>query len=110
MIPRPLSFAHLVKVMEFNSVALVRSPPAPTGCMYFIGSSRADSFFPYSSGPVHHLDRYYEDGEMIPVRLINSLAKHLGIDRDQLWRDADALAGQFSEQSDLSPVRISQKR
>jgi hypothetical protein len=105
MIPRPLSFAHLIKVMEFNSISLVRSPPAPNGCLYFIGSSRADSFFPYSSGPVHYLDRCYGDDELMPVKLINSLAKHLRIDRDQFWQDAEALAGRFADQQTLSSVR-----
>jgi len=43
-------------------------------------------------GPVHYLDRDYEDDEMVPVKLVNSLAKHLKINLEKFWQDADALA------------------
>jgi hypothetical protein len=78
--------------MSFNDVTLVTCPPAPRGSAYFVGSAKSESFFPYVSGPVHYLDREYQDTELIPVKLTNSLAKHLKIDREKFWKDADAVA------------------
>lgn len=93
MEPKPITFAHLVRVMQFNEVSYVASPPAPSGRPYFIGSAKSDSFFPYISGPVQYLDREYADDELVPVKLTNSLAKHLKIDREKFWGDANAVAG-----------------
>ena len=59
-----------------------------------MGSAKAESFFPYNSGPVHYLDCEYADDEMIPVKLANSLAKHLKINREKFWQDVDAVASQ----------------
>jgi hypothetical protein len=92
MNPRPLIFAHLVKVLEFNQVALVQSPPAPAKHPYFVGPNKDAAFFPYSSGPVHYLDRPYADAELLPVKLIHSVIKHLKVDRDQFWKDVAAVA------------------
>ena len=91
MKPQPLRFLHVVRVLEFNKVSIIKSPPAPVGSVYFIGSSKDDAFFPYSSGPVHYLDREYEDQELLPVRLIHSWVKHLKLNRDAFWQDAAAL-------------------
>jgi hypothetical protein len=91
MEPKPITFSLLVKVLQFNEVSFVCSPPAPSGRPYFIGSSKSEAFFPYVSGPVKYLDREYSDVELIPVKLCHSLAKHLKIERDQFWRDAAAL-------------------
>lgn len=103
MKPQPLRFLHLVKVFEFNKISLVQSPPAPAGSPYFIGSSKAEAFFPYSSGPVQYLDRDYADEELVPVRLIHSLVKHLKMDRERFWMDAAAL--QFEGNKQPSEVR-----
>jgi len=103
MTPRPLRFLHVVRVFAFNKVSLIKSPPAPARSMYFIGSSRDDAFFPYGSGPVHYLDREYGDDEMVPVRLIHSLAKHLKLKRETFWADAAAL--EFVVQNETQSVR-----
>ncbi len=110
MKPQPIRFAHLVKTLEFNKISLVRSPPAPSRCMYFIGSERADAFFPYQSGPVQYLDREYRNDEMIPVRLIHSLAKHLKLEWDKFWRDADAVRSSSHEDAARSHVGARRER
>lgn len=93
MTPRPIRFAQLAKVLKFfHNVELVKSPPAPTNSMYFIGSDRDEAFFPYCSGPVHYLDRAYEDSELIPIKLIYSLLKHLHIARDEFWKEVSTMA------------------
>jgi hypothetical protein len=102
-LPKPITFAHLVRIMRFNDISFVPSPPAPSGRPYFIGSSKSEAFFPYISGPVKYLDREYENDELIPVKLSHSLAKHLKIDREMFWRDAEAL----ENATELIPVRVS---
>jgi hypothetical protein len=94
MNPRPLSFAHLVKVLEFNQVAFVTSPPAHPKHPYFVGPLKDPAFFPYATGPVKYLDRAYEMTEMLPVRFIHSVIKHLQIDPSKFWKDAEAVAAQ----------------
>lgn len=94
MNPQPITFSLLVRVFQHNAIDLVVSPPAPTGCMYFVGSQKSEAFFPYSSGPVHYLDRVYDGAELIPVKLAHSLCKHLMVSLDRFWKDADALMAQ----------------
>lgn len=106
MTPCPLLFAQLVKVLKFNQVSLVTSPPAPTNMMYFVGSSKNEAFFPYSSGPVHYLDRCYDEQELIPVKLIHSLVKHLKIDRTHFWEDANALIPEVEHGRVEAPVLV----
>ena len=101
MEPKPILFSHLVRVMQFNEVSFVPCPPAPSGRPYFIGSAKSDAFFPYISGPVKYLDREYANDELIPVKLSNSLAKHLKIDRDKFWKDADALGFVLKGESEI---------
>jgi len=92
MVPHPLSFAQLIKVLAFNQISLVKSPPAPEKHPYFVGPNKAAAFFPYSSGPVQYLDRPYDDSEMLPVKLIHSIVKHMGLERERFWKDVDAVA------------------
>ena len=85
---QPLSFVQLTERLKLFGVSLVKSPPAPTGMMYFIGSEEGEAFFPYAKGPVRYIQTY-ADNDILPVKQIHSIIKFLKIERAQFWSVQD---------------------